>query len=78
MNGSDFLKLKKITQTMLAKELNCTVANVSLWFSGTTSPKIESVENITKALNALGANTNYVEVFTVLQETRKEYKQRRA
>lgn len=76
MNGADFLKSKGITQTKLAEEMQCTVSNVSLWFSGTVAARVDSIEKITKALNALGAEVTYVEVFSALMQSHEEYQKK--
>lgn len=74
MNAADFLASKRLTQMMVAKKLGCTRANVSLWFSGETSPNVATIERLTNALNDLGADTNYTEVFNALWQTRQERK----
>ena len=74
MNATDFLKLKGITQQQLAKQLNCTRANVSVWFSGKASPSVDNVLRITNALNKLGADTCYNDVFNALWQSRQERK----
>ena len=76
MNGADFLKSKGITQTKLAEEMHCTVQNVSLWFSGAVSARVDSIEKITKALGALGVETSYIEVFSVLMRSHEDYKKK--
>ena len=74
MNAADFLASKGLTQEQLAKQLNCTRANVSVWFSGKASPSVDNVLRITNALNSLGADTCYNEVFQALWQTRCERK----
>ena len=74
MNAKDFLTSKGITQEQVAKKLGCTRANVSIWFSGKSAPSVDNVTRITEALNELGANTTYEEVFKVLWLTRQERK----
>lgn len=73
MNGADFLKSKGITQAQVARELNCRRNNVSIWFCGSQSPRVDSLIKLTDALNKLGADTNYNEVFRVITQSRKEY-----
>lgn len=74
MNAVDFLKSKGLTQTQIAQELDCTVANVSLWFSGAASPTVKSIERVTDAMNKLGADVTYIEVFSAFLKAREEYK----
>lgn len=74
MNAKDFLTSKGITQEQVAKKLGCTRSNVSIWFSGKQAPSVDNVTRITEALNELGANTTYEEVFKVLWLTRQERK----
>ena len=73
MNGADFLKSKRITQSRLAEELKCARQNVNLWFGGKSSPSVATIERITNALNNLGAGTSYEEVFTALMNSRNEH-----
>jgi transcriptional regulator with XRE-family HTH domain len=74
MNAKDFLASKGITQQMLSEKLGCTRANVSIWFSGKQAPSVDNVARITDALNELGANVTYDEVFKVLWTSRQERK----
>jgi transcriptional regulator with XRE-family HTH domain len=76
MNATDFLKLKGLTSNDLAKQLGCSNQNVSMWISGKSSPNVSTIEKLTAALNALGAKTDYAEVFTVLRQSRQERKER--
>lgn len=75
MNGADFLKSKGISQRRLAKQMGCTLQNVNLWFNGTSSPTVSSIERITAALNTLGADVTYVEVFSALMKSREDKKE---
>jgi transcriptional regulator with XRE-family HTH domain len=74
MNAKDFLASKGITQQMIADKLGCTRSNVSIWFSGKQAPSVDNVTRITDALNELGANVTYDEVFKVLWTSRQERK----
>ena len=76
MNGAEFLKSKGITQADLARQLNCERNNVNIWFCGSHSPKVSTIVKLVTALNELGANTDYNEVYNALQKSREEYKQR--
>ena len=76
MNAMDFLKMKGLTTSDVAEQLGCSKQNVSLWLSGKTSPNVSTIERLTAALNALGAKTDYAEVFTVLRQSRQERKER--
>ena len=77
MNGAEFLKSKGITQADLARQLNCERNNVNIWFCGSHSPKVSTIVKLVTALNELGANTDYNEVYNALQKSREEYKQRK-
>lgn len=76
MNAKDFLASKGITQEQLAQKLGCTRSNVSVWFSGKSAPSVDNVTRITDALNELGANTTYDEVFNALWLARQKRKER--
>lgn len=76
MNAADFLKSKGLTPGAVAQQLGCSPQNVSYWLSGKTSPNVSTIEKLTGALNDLGANTDYAEVFAVLRQTRQERKER--
>jgi transcriptional regulator with XRE-family HTH domain len=74
MNAKDFLASKGITQQMIADKLGCTRSNVSIWFSGKYAPSVDNVTRLTDALNELGANVTYEEVFKALWQSRQERK----
>jgi transcriptional regulator with XRE-family HTH domain len=74
MNATDFLASKGIKVEQVAEQLGCTHQNVRSWITGSSTASITSVERLTNALNALGANTNYTEVFNALWQTRQERK----
>lgn len=74
MNGNEYLESKGITQSMLARKMNCTRANVSLWFSGASSPTPRSIERIAQAMTVLGAeNVTEASVSLALMRSREEY-----
>lgn len=77
MNGAEFLKSKGITQAQLARVLNCRRNNVNIWFLGSHAPRVETIARLTGALNELGADTEYSEVYKVLKQSQKEYKERK-
>lgn len=77
MNGAEFLKSKGITQADVARELKCERNNVNIWFCGSHSPRVGTLVKLTNALNKLGAETNYNEVYRVITQSRKEYLERK-
>ena len=77
MNGAELLKSKGITQADLERQLNCERNNVNIWFCGSHSPKVSTVVKLVTALNELGANTDYNEVYAALKQSREEYLERK-
>jgi transcriptional regulator with XRE-family HTH domain len=74
MNAKDFLASKGLKPKQLAKQLDCTRANVSIWISGKIMPKVDTLTRIMNALNELGANVSYDEVHKAFWNSHQERK----
>ena len=73
MNGAELLKSKGITQAQLSRHLGCKPNNVNIWFCGSHEPKVATINKLVAAVNELGAETNYQELYKALKQSRKEY-----